>query len=86
MYSIELTKKATKELRKLHNPILKRLLEAIEKLRENPYPAGCTKLVETDNLWRIRVGDYRIVYNVSEEIKVITITRVAHRKDVYGNL
>lgn len=86
MYSIELSKKASKELSKLHNPILKRLLEAIEKLRENPYPAACKKLVDTDSLWRIRVGSYRIVYNVAEEIKIVTITRVAHRKDVYGDL
>lgn len=86
MYDIELTRNATRELRRLNNPILRRLLNAIEDLKENPRPQGSKKLVNTEELWRIRVGDYRIVYSIADEIKIVTITRVAHRKDVYNSL
>ena len=86
MYDIELTRNATRELRRLNNPILRRLLNAIEDLKENPRPQGSKKLVNTEELWRIRVGDYRIVYSIADEVKIVTITRVAHRRDVYNSL
>lgn len=86
MYEVEITKRASKEIRKLHNPTLRRILEAIEGLREDPRPNGSRKLVGADELWRIRVGNYRIVYEIEDEIKIVTITRVAHRKDVYDDL
>jgi mRNA interferase RelE/StbE len=86
MYSIELTRNATRELRRLNNPILGWLLATIEELGGNPRPQGSKKLVGNDELWRVRVGDYRIVYLIADAIRIITITRVAHRKDVYDNL
>lgn len=86
MYDIEFTRNATRELRRINNPILSRLMKAIEGLREDPRPQGSKKLVGQDDLWRIRVGDYRIIYSIADAIKVVTITRVAHRSNVYDNL
>lgn len=86
MYSIEITSNAAKEIRKLNNPILQRILNAIEALSEEPRPNGSVKLSGADDLWCIRVGDYRIVYNIEDEIKIVTVTRVAHRRKVYDNL
>jgi mRNA interferase RelE/StbE len=86
MYQISLTRTASKEIKKLHNPTRSRILKAIEQLKSDPFPAGCKKLTGNDDFWRIRVGDYRIIYYAEGNTMIITITRVAHRKDVYGNL
>jgi len=60
-----------------------RLFESIAKLADNPRPVGCQKLQAEDDLWRIRVGDYRAVYHLNAISKVVTIRRVRHRRDVY---
>jgi len=58
--------------------------KAIDNLKENPRPVGCKKLKgETDYLWRVRVGNYRIIYTIEDVIKVIEIRKVGHRKDIY---
>jgi len=59
----------------------------INKLSDDPKPHGCKKLKATDeDLYRVRSGDYRIVYAIAEEIKIINIRRIRHRKDIYRNL
>lgn len=58
----------------------------IEALRLDPRPDGCRKLTGADDLWRIRVGDYRVVYSIEDRRVVITIIRIAHRKDIYRGL
>ena len=62
---------------------VERIVAAIEKLSEEPFPHGFHKLAGTDHIYRIRIGDYRVVYEVLVESKVIEIARVRHRKDVY---
>ena len=63
---------------------VKKIRIAIDGLAFNPRPDGCKKLSDSDeNIWRIRVGDYRILYIIQDEIKIIDIRRIAHRKDVY---
>ena len=58
--------------------------KAIDKLADNPRPAGCKKLKgEKEYMWRIRVGDYRILYTIAEEVKVVDIRKIGHRKDIY---
>ena len=85
MYSILFKKIASKELDHLPNKIAKNILKHIYMLENNPRPAGCLKLHGSDeNLWRIRVGDYRVLYTIEDVIKVVNIRRVRHRKDVYG--
>jgi len=57
---------------------------AIDALEENPRPSGCKKLKDaTENLWRIRVGDYRIIYVIADEVKIVDVRKVGHRKDIY---
>jgi mRNA interferase RelE/StbE len=60
----------------------KRVNAAIKSLAENPRPAGATKLVGKD-AWRLRVGDYRVVYVIEDAIRVVIVTRIGHRRDVY---
>ena len=59
---------------------------AIDGLARQPRPAGCTKLIGADDAYRIRVGDYRIVYQIMDRVLIVWIIRIAHRKDVYRGL
>ncbi len=63
--------------------VLVRVVRKIESLGHEPRPAGCKKLKGYDDLWRIRVGDWRVVYIVNSAAKLVSITRVAHRREVY---
>ena len=60
-----------------------RLVARLERLAINPRPPGCKKLRGGDKEWRIRVGDYRIVYEVDDRVRSIDVTRIAHRREVY---
>jgi mRNA interferase RelE/StbE len=82
-YKIEWKRSATKELKKLPPEIIKKILQAVGSLAENPLPDGVKKLVGSHHTYRIREGAYRIIYNVLADVVVIEIIRVGHRKDVY---
>jgi mRNA interferase RelE/StbE len=82
-WSVEFTAAAARQLRKLDRPVRARLIVAIEGLAIDPRPAGATKLVGEETAWRIRVGDYRVIYDVLDEALVVTVVRVAHRREVY---
>ncbi|MCF6268260.1 MAG: type II toxin-antitoxin system RelE/ParE family toxin [Melioribacteraceae bacterium] len=84
MYKIEITKSVEKDFKKIplknHTP----LFDAIENLASNPFPVSQhKKLKGTSNSYRLRVGNFRILYDVEGKIKIITVYRVRHRKDVY---
>ena len=70
-YSVALASSAEKELKKLSGQLTARIVPRIEKLASNPRPTGCKKLKGGDNEWRIRVGDYRIVYTIDDSKLVI---------------
>ncbi len=82
-YQIEWKRSAVKELRKLPLPMISRIMAAVDNLSSNPYPQGVRKLVSTENSYRIRIGDYRVLYNIVENKLIVEIIRVGHRKDVY---
>ena len=82
-YSVELTSAAAKQVRKLDAPARARVLRALAGLGDEPRPSGVKKLVGTDNAWRIRVGDYRVIYEIDDGSVVVVVFRVAHRRDVY---
>ena len=82
-YSVELKQSARKELERLPNAIIARIIVKLESLEENPRPAGCKKLKGGDDEYRIRVGEYRIVYVIDDRKVIVTITRIRHRRDVY---
>ncbi len=81
-YSVFILPSAQKEILGLPKPVREKVMKAIIALEQNARPHGCKKLVGTD-AWRIRTGEYRIVYSSEDDILRIEVVRVAHRKDVY---
>lgn len=83
MYELIIKASAEKQMDRLPAKIRERIVKALVGLRDDPRPPGCLKLTGEDDLWRIRVGDYRIVYTIADEALIVLVVRVAHRKDVY---
>lgn len=82
-YTILLLPAAEREWRKLSPPIRKRVNRALLTLEDNPRPSGVVKLSGSTNRWRIRVGDYRIIYRIDDAAREVLILRIAHRRQVY---
>lgn len=82
-YQISISREATKTFRRLHPQIAKRLKTAILALADDPRPPGCIQLVGGEGELRIRVGDYRVVYDIIDDELVVLVLRVAHRREVY---
>ena len=83
-YHVSIRKQALKELQDLPTKESSKIVAAIDDLREDPRPAGCKKLKgEHEYFWRIRVGNYRVLYKIEDTIKVIEVGKIGHRKDVY---
>ena len=82
-YQVLVERAAEKDLRKISSEIRPRLVLALQSLAKNPRPAGSLKLTGSASDWRIRVGDYRIIYEIADEIRIVRINRVRHRGDVY---
>jgi len=82
-YRVALTSSAEKELHRLPNNVIARILPRLEQLVSDPRPPGCKKLKGGDNEWRIRIGDYRIVYVIDDTARTVDVTRIAHRREVY---
>ncbi|MBB4934663.1 mRNA interferase RelE/StbE [Lipingzhangella halophila] len=78
--------RARKELGKLDRPVARRVHSAIMALSQDPRPDGCRQLRGFPDLWRIRVGDHRIVYSIDDGRLIVVALRVAHRRDAYRNL
>ncbi|MEI6535320.1 MAG: type II toxin-antitoxin system RelE/ParE family toxin [Verrucomicrobiaceae bacterium] len=85
-YTITFARSARKELEKLPPPIAERIFVRIEALATNPRPAGSLKLKGEDHLWRIRVGDYRVIYGIRDREWIVDVSIVRHRKDVYRDI
>ena len=83
MYKILLESVAEKDLSRLSRDTHDRIIEAIKTLARNPQPSGCRKLAGTKSDWRIRVGDYRVIYEIADVIRVVRVHRVRHRREVY---
>jgi mRNA interferase RelE/StbE len=84
MYRIRFKKSAEKEIAKLPNKAISQIKPVIDGLALNPRPPGSKKLEsQKEPLWRIRVGDYRVIYLIEEIIKIIEIRKIGHRKDIY---
>ena len=82
-YSLEIKQSAQKELDSLDDSVFKRVDRKILALADNPRPPGCKKLRVYADHWRLRVGDWRVVYVIDDRAKAVAITRVAHRREVY---
>lgn len=83
MYRIDFVKSAVKEFNCLNKNIKEKIAKRIDELEINPRPENTKKLKGHNNLYRVRAGDYRIIYQIDDSQNYILITRVIHRKDVY---
>lgn len=82
-YHVEVERTATKALKEIHRPDRVRLTKAIIELGTEPRPHGCLKMSGMDSLYRIKIGNYRIVYAIDDTIRVVNVTRVGHRREIY---
>lgn len=83
MYRIEFVRRAQRAFRNLPADIQRRLDPAILALANNPRPPGCVKLAGEESLWRIRVGDYRIVYQIQDDRLLVVVVKIGHRREIY---
>ena len=82
-YRIEYQKGVLKDFRRLPSEVKNRLERAIDQLAEEPFPVGHQKIKGSEGLFRIRVGDYRVLYEVVDSILTVFIVKAGHRKDIY---
>jgi len=83
LFKLTLKTSVEKDLKRLDRSAVPRILSAIEELTVNPFPAASKKLVGAEHTYRLRVGDYRVVYIVNRATREIEVQRVRHRKEVY---
>jgi mRNA interferase RelE/StbE len=82
-YQVVLSKTAEKELSKMSVKVVGKIILVLLELSSNPRPVGCKKLKGFDNLWRVRIGDYRAIYSIDDVISLIDIREIGHRKEIY---
>lgn len=82
-YRIEVAPAAARQLRKLDPPARRRVQGAIELLAENPRPRSAKKLAGGEGEWRVRTGDYRVVYEINDDVLLVLVVAVGHRRDIY---
>ncbi|MFO7772515.1 MAG: type II toxin-antitoxin system RelE/ParE family toxin [Dehalococcoidia bacterium] len=85
MYRIDLRRRVLRQLESLPGKDCRFLVEALERLEQDPRPSGVEKIKGTE-LWRIRRGDYRAVYHIDDVEKIVTVVRVGHGKDIYRGI
>jgi mRNA interferase RelE/StbE len=85
-YRIEFSPAAARQLKRINRRVLERIAEKIDSLAIEPRPAGAEKLSGYDDIYRVRVGDYRIVYGVKDRLVLVAILRVGDRADVYQRI
>ena len=85
-YRLIIKPSAEKELGHLPRDIARRVVDRLATLPDNPRPAGAVMLAESKNTYRVRIGDYRIVYQVDDAAQTVFVTIIAHRREVYRGL
>jgi mRNA interferase RelE/StbE len=83
MYRVVVERSAEKDLRKLPLDVRFRVADVLRSLATQPRPTGSRKLAGTKHDWRIRVGTYRVIYEITDSIRVVRIYRVRHRREAY---
>ena len=82
-YDVEFEAQVAKQLRDMQRADLQRVMDRVKALADDPRPQASEKLAGMANAWRIRSGNYRVVYTIDDRAQVVTVTRVGHRRDVY---
>jgi mRNA interferase RelE/StbE len=83
VFEIVLERSAEKDLRRLSDEVHDRVIDGISTLASNPRPPGAKKLSGSVSNWRIRVGDYRVLYEIADTVRIVRVYRGSHRRDVY---
>lgn len=83
MYEVYLERTAEKDLRRLSADDYNHIITYIKALAKEPRPSGCRKITGSKSDWRIRLGDYRIIYEVNDKEKIVKVMRVRHRREAY---
>lgn len=83
-YRVEFTAAAARQVKKLPRQVRDRVLNAISDLAREPRPHGAKKLVGEQTAWRIRIGDYRVIYDVFDTELTVSVVRTAHRREIYN--
>jgi mRNA interferase RelE/StbE len=83
MYTLLIKRSAERDLRRLSRTVFERINERVLSLRDDPRPHGVRKLAGALEGWRIRVGDYRILYQIDDDAQTVTVVRVKHRREAY---
>jgi mRNA interferase RelE/StbE len=81
-YRIEISRRAAKAVVSLDKPLRRKILAAIDALSGNPRPVGCKKLAG-QQAWRIRVGEYRIIYEIHDQVLLVILVDIGHRREIY---
>jgi mRNA interferase RelE/StbE len=85
-YRLIIKPSAEKQLSHLPRAIAVRVADRLEELADIPRPAGAVKLTGSKNTWRVRIGEYRIVYEIEDEGRTVLVTIIAHRREVYRGI
>ncbi|MDD3847326.1 MAG: type II toxin-antitoxin system RelE/ParE family toxin [Syntrophorhabdaceae bacterium] len=85
-YELLIERHAEKDLKRLSSQLFSQIITKIRKLAINPHPQGSRKISGSARDWRLRIGDYRILYEIDNRADTVTIMRVKHRKDIYRDL
>jgi mRNA interferase RelE/StbE len=85
-YRIEFTPRAERDFKSLDGSIRGRIRQRIDSLAQNPYPQGIKKIEGEEELYRMRVGDYRVLYQVKAKVLLVLIVRIGHRRDIYRRI
>jgi mRNA interferase RelE/StbE len=83
VYELLLERNAERDLKKLPKGMFDRVILNVKALAQNPKPQGSRKIIGSKNDWRIRVGDYRVIYEIDEEVKAVKVMRIRHRREAY---
>jgi mRNA interferase RelE/StbE len=83
MYKLEISSQSERDLNRLPAAVFERVVPEIRALAANPRPHGCAKLAGSRSDYRIRVGDYRVLYEIADHVRIVRILRVRHRREAY---
>ena len=85
-YDLHIERHAEKDLKKLETSLFTQIVSRIKELAANPHPQGSKKITGSQNDWRLRIGDYRVLYEIDNKTRTINIMRVKHRREAYRDL
>jgi len=83
VYEVYLERRAERDLKKLSTDNFYRIVTRVKALAEDPRPDGCRKITGTESDWRIRIGEYRVIYEIDEKSRAVRVIRIRHRREVY---